>query len=55
MNVTCQAFFFALGTYLSTFQASPPHSFINNNSITLHNKIIIMTDAVTKRSKINVA
>lgn len=52
MSAICQAFFFTLATYLATFNASPPHSFINDNTIPLQTKIALMTDSVQRRSKI---
>jgi len=52
MSNAAQAFFFALGTYLATFNASPPHSFINDNTISLQMKITRMTDSINQKSKI---
>jgi hypothetical protein len=52
MNTLPQAFFLALGMYLSTFNTSPAHSFINDNSIPLQTKIALMSDAVTKKIRI---
>lgn len=51
MNTVCQAFFLSLGLYLSTFKASPPHSFINDNSIEIQTKINMMGDAVKQNRK----